>query len=533
MAYVPAIRGGFVWDDDVHVTENVLLRDPPGPADEWDGLKWIWTRLGATPQYYPLTHTSFWVEYGTWGDRPLGYHVTNVGLHVISSLLLWRILHLLGLRAGWLAAAIFALHPIEVESVAWVTERKNVLAGAFYFGAMLVYLRACFDESGAALRGLRSAPAWRGCLLALGLFVCAVLSKTVAGTLPAAILLIIWWKTGSIAWRQVSFLLPMFVVAIVFGSITGWMERTQVGAVGPEWEYSLVERCLIAGRAVWHYAFSILVPTDLAFIYRRWNIDARVWWQYLFPISVILVILALYATRGRVGRGPLTAVLYFIGTLFPALGFVNVYPMRYSFVADHFQYLAGVGLIVLVAEGLTRVRRGRELLLIIIPLVLGVLTWRQARMYRDVRTLWETTLARNPEAWIAHDHLGAITGDESHYARAIELNPKHVEAYTGWGNLLLQRGDVAGATAKFREGTVARPDKPAPYYGLGVALAAGGDVEGAIDAHERALAIDPKFIGSRVKLIELYTRLGRGEDAARHRDAARRQLKDLPQLPRR
>jgi tetratricopeptide (TPR) repeat protein len=324
----------------------------------------------------------------------------------------------------------------------------------------------------------------------------------------------------------------MFALAIVFGAITGWMERTQVGAVGPEWDYSLVERCLIAGRAIWHYALSIVLPTDLTFIYRRWNIDAGAWWQYLFPISVILVILGLYAMRGRVGRGPLTAVLYFIGTLFPALGFVNVYPMRYSFVADHFQYLAGVGMIVLVAEGLTRVWRKREPLLIIIPLGLAMLTWRQARMYRDVRTLWEITLARNPDAWIAHDHLGAITGDASHYARAIALNRHHVEAYTGWGNLLLNRGDTSGAIAKFREGTQARPDKPAPYFGLGVALAAAGDVEGAIDAHERALAIDPKFIGSRLKLIELYTRLGRGDDAARHREAAQRQLKDLPQLPR-
>jgi tetratricopeptide (TPR) repeat protein len=525
IAYIPAIRAGFIWDDDVHVTDNVLLRSA-------EGLKLIWTRLGATPQYYPLTHTSFWVEYGIWGDRPFGYHVTNVALHVLSSLLLWRILHLLGLRAAWLAACLFAVHPVNVESVAWVTERKNVLSGAFYFGAMLAYLRASFNETGAALRGFRSGAAWSGYLLALVLFVCAVLSKTVAGTLPAALLLIIWWKTVAIPWRHVLLLLPMFCIGIVFGSITGWMERTQVGAVGPEWEFTWVERCLIAGRAVWHYVYKLVLPVNLTFIYPRWDIDARETWQYLFPLGVIAAVVALFALRNRIGRGPLVAVLYFIGTLFPALGFVNVYPMRFSFVADHFQYLAGVGMIVLIAEGLARVWRGRGWRLVIIPLVLAVLTWRQAQMYHDARTLWETTLARNPEAWIAHDHLGAITGDESHYARAIELNPHHVEAYTGWGNLLLARGDVSDAVEKFRAGTLARPDKPAPYYGLGVALAAAGDVGAAIDAHERALAIDPKFIGSRVRLIELYTSMGRGDDAARHRDAARRQLENLPQLPR-
>ena len=526
IAYLPAIRGGFIWDDDVHVTDNVLLRSA-------EGLGLIWTRLGATPQYYPLTHTSFWIEYGIWGDRPTGYHVTNVALHVLSSLLLWRILHLLGLRAAWLAACLFAVHPINVESVAWVTERKNVLAGAFYFGAMLAYLRASFEEPGAALRSIRSAAAWSGYVLALGLFVCAVLSKTVAGTLPAALLLIIWWKTAAIPWPHVLLLLPMFGIAIVVGSITGWMERTQVGAVGPEWDFSWVERCLIAGRAVWHYAYKLVLPVNLTFIYPRWDIDAREAWQFLFPSGVLAVLVALFALRNRIGRGPLAAVLYFVGTLVPALGFVNVYPMRFSFVADHFQYLAGVGLIVLIAEGLARVARRRvSALLVIIPLALGVLTWRQARMYHDARTLWEWTLARNPGAWIAHDHLGAISGDEFHYEKAIELNPHHVEAYTGWGNLLLRRGDVSGAVEKFRQGTRARPDKPAPYYGLGVALAAAGDVQAAIDAHERALAIDPKFIGSRVRLIELYTSLGRGDDAARHRDAARRQLENLPRLPR-
>jgi tetratricopeptide (TPR) repeat protein len=521
LAYLPAIRAGFIWDDDAHVTENVTLRSA-------EGLKLIWTHFGATPQYYPMTHTSFWIEYGIWGARPTPYHLTNVALHLISSLLLWRILHLLGLRAAWLAAAAFALHPIEVESVAWVTERKNVLSGAFYFGAMLAYLRA---EGTGRSHEPRPLPHASWYLLSFALFACAVLSKTVAGTLPAAVLLVLWWKTGTVSPTRVLFLLPMFVVAIVFGGITGWMERTHVGAVGPEWDLSFIERCLIAGRAVWHYAATIVLPVNLTFIYPRWEIDARDPVQYLFPLGVVAVVVTLFTLRTRIGRGPLVAFLYFVGTLFPALGFVDVYPMRFSYVADHFQYLAGVGIIVLVAEALTRAARGRASWLIIVPVLLGVLTWRQSRTYHDARTLWETTLARNPHAWIAHDHLGGITGDEHHYARAIELNPRHVEGYTGWANLLLRNGDVSGAIAKYRAAIVARSDKPVPYYGLGVALAAAGESEAAVEAHERALAVDPKFIGSRVKLIELYTRLGRGDDAERHRAAAQQQLKDVPRLP--
>ncbi len=520
LAYLPAIRSGFIWDDDTHVTHNAALKRP-------DGLMLIWTRLGATPQYYPMTHTSFWIEHKLWGDRPLGYHVTNVALHVTSALLLWRILTLLGLTGAWLAATIFALHPIEVESVAWVTERKNVLSGALYFGAMLAYLRASRDGG---------APSWGGYALALVLFVGAVLSKTVAGTLPAALALILWWRDGRLPWRHAPYLAPMFVVGVAMGLLTGRMERTVVGAAGPEWDWSVIERCLIAGRALWFYPYKLLVPVNLSFIYERWEIDARAAWQYLFPLAALLLVVALFVLRNRIGRGPLACVLYYGGTLFPALGFVNVYPHRYSFVADHFQYLAGVGLIVFISGIVSRAfakPQARVGFTVTLALVLGVLTWHQAGMYRNARTLWERTLDRNPRAWIAHDHLGEILGATDpaaaagHFAAAIELEPKHVEGYIGLGNLLLRRGDINGAIEQFRRAVAARPDKPLPYYHLGNALASAGDPAAAAGAHEQALDADPRFLFSRLRLVELYTRLGRGDDAERHRAEADRQRREL------
>lgn len=526
VAYLPAIRGGFIWDDDQYVTENRLLRSV-------DGLRLIWTTIGATPQYYPLTHTSFWIEHQLWGTKPLGYHLTNVLLHIGSALLLWRILVMLGLRGAWLAAAIFAVHPIEVESGAWITERKNVLAGVFYFGSMLCYLYASRDGNG--LPGMvLGKPRWGWYSGSLALFVAAVLSKTIAGTLPAALLLILWWRSGRIPWKPALYLLPMFGLALVMGSITGWMEREFVGARGPEWELSLAERILIAGRAVWFYAAKIVLPINLTFIYPRWDIDVTSFLQWLYPMALVAVLCGLFALRGRVGRGPLTAVLYFVGTLVPALGFVNVYPMRFSFVADHFQYLAGVGLIALIAELLIRVTRARDAMVLFpVPLVLAVLTWSQAHMYRDAQTLWQTTLDRNPDAWIAHDHLGAILAASDleaalgHYATAQQLNPDHMEGYIGMGNLLLQIGRTGDAAEQYRKAIGVRPDSPTPYYGLGVALDAAAEPEGAIAAYHQALAADDRFIPARMKLVDLYTRLGRGDDAAREIAEIERQRRRL------
>jgi len=433
IAYIPAIRGGFVWDDDAYVYNNKTLRSA-------DGLRQIWFDFKATPQYYPMVHTSYWLEYRLWGLNPAGYHIINVLLHVISVVLLWRILTILQVPGALVVAAIFAIHPVHVESVAWITERKNVLSGVFYLGAALCYLRYAFiAKDSSSFRGRV-----RFYVASLVLFVCALFSKTVACTLPVALLLMLWWKRKRISLSNIRTLIPFFVIGITFGLLTVWLEKHRVGAVGVEWEFSIVERCLIAGRAVCFYATKLIWPRQLTFIYPRWNVDAGIWWQYVFLVVVLIASVALWLGRNRFGTGPFVAVLFFTITLAPALGFFNVYPFRYSFVADHFQYLASIGLIVLVvitcflmaARLGSRAKIAAKVVVILVLLVLGTLTWNQCHIYKDRQSLWQDTLKKSPRSFMACNNLGAILylqGEVdravSYFREAIKIYPDYAEAH--------------------------------------------------------------------------------------------------------
>ena len=326
-AYYPAWHGGMLWDDDGHITRSDLRSAA--------GLGRIWFDLKATQQYYPVVHSVFWLQHRLWGDDMLGYHLVNIILHGLSAFLIAVILQRLSVPGAWLAAVIFALHPVHVESVAWVTELKNTLSGVLYLSAMLVYLR--FDQA-------RKRHLYAG---ALALFVLALLSKTVTATLPAALLVIFWWRRGRLEWRRdVRPLVPFFVIGAAGGLLTAYVERTLIGAQGAEFQFTIVERCLIAGRAIWFYLGKLFLPINLMFIYPRWQVSQAVWWQYLYPAGVLVLLAALWRMRKR-SRAPLAAMLLFCGTLFPVLGFFNVFPFRFSFVADHFQYLASMAVIAL------------------------------------------------------------------------------------------------------------------------------------------------------------------------------------------
>ncbi len=317
-AYQPAWNGGMLWDDDKHVT-SPELRSP-------DALPRIWFDVGATQQYYPVVHSAFWIQHRLWGDATTGYHIVNVVLHVLSALLLFLILRQLAIPGALLAAAVFALHPVHVESVAWITELKNTLSGVFCLLAALAYLR--YDRN-------RNASTYA---ISFGLFVLALLSKSVTATLSGALLVVLWWQRGRLGWRRdVVPLLPFMGVGAASGLFTAWVERTHIGAEGPEFSLTLVERALIAGRAIWFYLAKLLWPIDLVFIYPRWQVSQGEAWQYLYPAGVVVLLATLWLLRKR-SRAPIAALLIFAGTLFPVLGFFNVFPFRYSFVADHFQY---------------------------------------------------------------------------------------------------------------------------------------------------------------------------------------------------
>jgi tetratricopeptide (TPR) repeat protein len=514
LAYIPAMAGGFIWDDDIYVEHNAALRS-------LQGLWNIWMRTSTTPQYYPLVHTTFWIEYHLWGaglGAALGYKIVNVLLHATSAILLWRLLRMLRLPGAWLAAAIFAVHPLQVESVAWITERKNVLSGVFYLLAFGTYLRS-IGEDGEWKMEEREDGRWKmedgkspsppssilhppsSYFLSLLFFLLALLSKTVTATLPAAILLVLWWKRGRLRLSDFTPLLPFFLVGMGMGGVTGYLERTQVGAHGPEWSaLTPLDRVLIAGRAIWFYAAKLFLPINLTFIYPRWHIEPHQWSQFAYPAGVILVVFTLWFLRRRIGRGPLTAVLFFIGTLFPALGFANVYPMRYSFVADHFQYLASIGLISLFASIVTK-SRFRIAFGWIVILTLGTLTFARGFAYRDRETLWRDTLAKNPNSWMAHTNLG---------------------------HALHAKADDAGAAVQYQEALQDAPEVADTHLNAAISLAIAGDFDGALAQCRRAIQIDPSFVDAYANMAKAYLSKGNFPEAE---SAARRAIEIAPKYP--
>jgi tetratricopeptide (TPR) repeat protein len=486
LAYLPAVRGGMLWDDSGHVT-RLGLRD-------LHGLWLIWSVPGATQQYYPLLHSAFWVEHRLWGDSVFCYHLVNIALHAIAAYLVVKIARRLSLPGAWLAGLLVALHPLSVEAVAWISEQKSTLSGVFFLAAALAYLK--FDES-------RKRTAY---LAALAWFVGALLAKTVTAVLPGVLLVVLWWRRGRIEWRRDALpLVPWFVLGASAGLFTVWVERSLIGARGAEFALTPVQRLLLAGRAFWFYAAKALWPAGLAFFYPRWNIDPAAAWQYLFPAAWIAAACVSWRMAPR-NRGPLAAFLIFSGALFPVLGFFNIYPFRYSFVADHFAYLAAMAVLLPIASAVTvatgRIMPARAAALpgILIAAGLGAITWQQASIYRDEETLYRATLERNPGSWLAHNNLGnlllAKPGREaeamSHLAAALRLNPEFAEAHLSMGNALLDvPGRLGDAIGEYRIAERLAPGFERTHTNLGNALLRAGQTRDAIGELQEALRIDP------------------------------------------
>lgn len=494
VAYLPVTQAGYVWDDDVHVTHNQTLRDG-------EGLRRIWLEPGVNHQYYPLTFTTFWVEARVWGTGErgaVGYHLVNVLLHALAAILVWLILERLGLPGAWWVGLLFALHPVHVESVAWISERKNTLSAVLYLGAMLAYLRFTPPDEETDLR----ARDWKPYGLALVLFQGALLAKTVTATLPAALLLILWWRRGSLSRREVLCTLPMFALGVGLASLTVVLEQ-QAGARGAEFQLSWVERCLLAGRVPWFYLQTLVAPFGLCFSYPRWTVDAGAAWQYLFPAATVALLVGLWVQRERIGRGPLAAVLFFGGTLVPVLGFFSVYPFRFSFVADHFQYLASLGILALgVGLGAhlsaDRRRAGIAAGALAAALFLG-LTFARATVFQTYEGLLRDTLAKNPAAWKAHANLGI---------------------------LLATRGDHAEALASFEAAVGHKPDDPVLAQNLAQACARSGQSERADAEFLRAIALDPRWALGHARFADHLLATRRYDRAARrYREAIARGAK--------
>ena len=486
LAYQPAWHGGLLWDDTEHMTA-------PG-LESLSGLLRIWFDVKATWQYYPLVHSVFWVGHKLWGESTVGYHMLNLLFHAVSVVLVVVVVKRLAVAGAVLAGAIFALHPVHVDSVAWISEIKNTLSTIFYLAAMVKYLD--FDKK-------RSMPAYWG---SLALFFLALASKTATVTFPAAVLVILWWKRGELNNRRdVVPLLPFFVLAAAAGLMTSWVEHNVIGAEGEGFEFTFVERFLIAGRAVWWYLQKLFWPVNLSFLYTRWRVSAAVWWQYLFPVSALVVLGLLWMIRRR-WRGPLAAMLFFVGTLFPVLGFFNVYMFRFSFVADHLQYLADLGIIVWVAALFSnwlaqwpsaRQPIGHGISLLFLT-ALVCMTWQESRAYVDIETLYQSVLSSNPSSWLAHNNLGVVLFKQGqvnqafeHYKAAIELNPNYADAHNNFANALAERGRGDEAVFHYRRALEIKPRFLDAHNNLGLMLVDMGRIGEAISHYKAALDIDP------------------------------------------
>ena len=519
-AYRPAWHGGFLWDDDAYVTNNELLTAP-------DGLQRIWFSLDSPSQYFPLVYTTFRIEHALWSLNPSGYHWVNILLHVSNALLVWWLLARLNVPGAWLAGAIFALHPVQVESVAWITERKNVLMGFFFLLTLLAW--AVFVDE-------RTKRPTRFYTLALVLYGLALSAKSTACTLPAALLLILWLQNQQINWRRIFQIVPFFLLGLGMGLVTIWWERYHQGTRGTLFALGPIERILIASRAIWFYLGKLLWPSTLTFIYPRWTISPANPLDYAWLLAAGGLCALIYFARRYIGRSVEVAALFFVATLSPVLGFIMLYTFRYTFVADHYQYLACIGPIALACAGISSLAnafrdRGRRRLLfgaaVCVVATLTALTWRQSSMYADIEALWRTTLARNPDCWMAHNNLGIVLSQKgeideaiAHYRTTLQMRPDFSDANYNLGNALLQKGEIDEAILHCQKAVMVQPFDPDAQVALGNALFQKGLVDDAIVHYEAVLALRPYYVIAHYSLSTALLQKGELDAAISHCRAA-------------
>jgi tetratricopeptide (TPR) repeat protein len=531
LIYQPAWNGKPIWDDEIHLT--------PPQLRSLHGLARIWTDPAAAPQYYPVLHTIFWLEDKLWDGWTLPYHIVTILLHAALALLLVQILRRLNVPGAWLAAAIFAFHPVHVESVAWFSEIKNTLSGVLAAAATLVYLKSDEDRRRASY------------FLALGLFVVGLMTKTAIVTLPLVLLILFWWKRGRLEWkRDLKPLAPFFAAGLAAGIVTIWVEEKFCVEHNETFDFSLLDRFLIASRLFWFYLEKLFWPVDLSVIYPRWAINATVWWQYLFPAATLALFVGLWILS-RKSRGPLAAFLCFGALLFPVLGFFNLSYFMSSaasarafaiFRADHFQYLADIPMIVLVSAAAawcwtrmkTNVRPIFSISCLAVIALLAGSARTQSANYRDNETCFRWVLTKNPESATAHSNLGGALLDKGsvdeaiiHLTRAVEIEPDYQFGHYNLGAALLQTGQTDEAISELRTALKINPNDPKAYFTLANALAKKGDQNEAIAYYGRALRLTPDFPDAHTNLANLMLERGNASGALEHyREALRLQPKN-------
>jgi protein O-mannosyl-transferase len=533
LTYFPSLNGGFIWDDnDLYITKNQILKAS-------DGL-YRFCCTTEPVEYHPVTNTTFWIEWRLWGMNSTGYHVTNLILHIVESLLIWIILRKLSIPGAFLAAMIFAVHPVNVESAAWIAERKDMMAMLFFLLSILCYLKhfsSSCDENPQRSRhtlcsdlvhGVCGLHIDRWYWLSLGAFVSAMLSKGSVAMLPMILLGITWWlrTEPSVSKWDLARIAPFLAVAVILTPVHVWFQTHVLGEVIRSANF--IERLLGAGGVVWFYLYKAVLPINLAFVYPQWRIEAGnpLWW---LPLSAALAVTAaLWRYRKGWSRPLLFAWGFFCVGLIPVMGFADAYFMLYSLVADHYQHIAIVGVIALVSAGFAawhqRVRGAiRQAVIVLAILAIGALaflTWRQNGLYRDEITLYQDVLKKNPECWLVHCNLGLILDNlgrtpeaMEHYKKALQINPDYPEAHINMGRVLDNAGRPQEALEHFQQALRLNPYSPEPYFNLGVALVKLGRPEQAIKSYEQALRLNPNYTEAHVNLGNTLDQMGQLQEA--------------------
>ena len=551
LIYQPVWYAGFIWDDDAHLTANPCIVGP-------FGLKEIWTTSAA--DICPLTRSTFWLEHALWGLAPLPYHLVNVLMHGACAVVLWRVLRSLQVPGAWLGAALWALHPVEVESVAWITEMKNTESGLFFLLSILFFVRwlRARESNG------RTGGGWQY-EVALLFAALAMASKSSTVILPVVLCLCAWWVEGRWQWRNLARVAPVFLMSIAASALSIWTQGLfLVTAAGPQWARPWPERLVTAGDAVWFYLGKLIWPHPLITIYPHWQIDADLWISYLPLLAVIVVLFILWLNRESWARPWFFVFAYFLAALLPALGLIDNYIFRHSLVFDHFQYLASMGPLALAGAGLVRladfVLPGRHGLQAVrlgagVLLVLGILSWQRTWAFQSEETLWTEHVDEEPELrggpqqsrqcsrtkedssttrsfntnnpWKsiptmpeAHNNLGAVLLQKGQvdaamveHQQALKIYPNYAEAHNNLGADLLQKGQLDEAISEIRKAVEINPNSAKAHSDLGVALCQKGQMDEAIVQCEKALEINPNYVEAHYNLGNALLQKGRVDEA--------------------
>lgn len=513
IAFGASIGGEFLWDDDAHITRNPCIVGPLG-------FREIWTTSAAN--YFPLVLTNFRLQHALWGLDPRGYHVVTILFHAAAAILLWRVLRRLGCPGAWVGAAVWAVHPVQVESVAWICELKNTQSAVFFLLSILWYLRwISRSESGvpidAGSNPNRSAATYAA---SLAFAVLAILSKPSTVMLPVVLLLLTAWHERRITVRRGAMLLPFFAISAVAALWTVWEQKFHSGAIGAEWNQSVIERLAVAGRAPWFYLGKLVWPAPLSFIYERWSFAAATP-VLLFPLLALAAVLwFVWAFRGLLRNGPAIALACFVALLFPVLGFFDVYFFRYSFVGDHFQYLASMAPLALAGIGLSQFGVRGRLAAYFLLAGLTALSARHSLDFRDNASLWQSSLEGTPNAAMPWSQIGAsrsLQGDHREavqaFSRALSINPDDFDAHNGMAAESLLAGNVTEARIHVSRALELQPQNADAHNNLGMVLSRSGDLQGAVREFREALRLRPDQFNPKVNLANALGSLGRATEA--------------------